>query len=280
MRWGTTADVAAFQAAAGAFLRADPVGNTLVLTIAETLRVRGPHAFGTEDPLFGWLVSGAGEVAGTFLHTPPYPLLLGVVPVSAAPALVEVVGGRPLPGVGGPVDVAHAVAEGVAAVRGVGLTVRRRERLYRLSSLTPPSSPPAGRPVLADAARRDLIVAWYEAFAAEVGEAHAAMGGVVDDRLGHNGLWLWEDEAGEPVSLAGHSRVLAGMARVGPVYTPPEHRGHGYAGALTAATSSAAMRAGASEVLLFTDLANPTSNGVYQRIGFVPVDDRVSLEFV
>jgi predicted GNAT family acetyltransferase len=157
--------------------------------------------------------------------------------------------------------------------------VRRRERLYRLGTLVPPDPPPAGRAVLADASRRDLLVGWYGAFAAEVGEAHAGMGAIVNDRLDHDGLWLWEDEPGRAVSLVGHSRVPAGMARVGPVYTPPEHRGHGFAGALTAVTSIAARKAGAREVLLFTDLANPTSNGVYQRIGYEPVTDRLSLEF-
>lgn len=59
------------------------------------------------------------------------------------------------------------------------------------------------------------------------------------------------------------------------VYTPPEHRGHGYAAAVTAEVSRAAREAGAQEVLLFTDLANPTSNGVYRRIGYRPVSDRL-----
>jgi predicted GNAT family acetyltransferase len=124
-----------------------------------------------------------------------------------------------------------------------------------------------------------VLVDWYGAFAREVGEPGTSMEGMVDDRLSHDGLWLWLSEAGDPVALCGHSRLLAGMTRIAPVYTPPEHRGRGYAGALTAAVSGAVRAAGAEEVLLFTDLANPTSNAIYQRIGYVPVDDRVSIDF-
>jgi predicted GNAT family acetyltransferase len=56
-------------------------------------------------------------------------------------------------------------------------------------------------------------------------------------------------------------------------------RGHGYASAATAAVSQAALEAGLREVVLYTDLANPTSNAVYQRLGYLPVEDRVVLSF-
>ena len=69
------------------------------------------------------------------------------------------------------------------------------------------------------------------------------------------------------------------MVRVGPVYTPPGLRGRGYGGAATAAVSQAALGAGAREVVLYTDLANPTSNALYQRLGYRPVEDRVVLSF-
>jgi GNAT superfamily N-acetyltransferase len=75
------------------------------------------------------------------------------------------------------------------------------------------------------------------------------------------------------------TRTVAGMVRVGPVYTPPELRGRGYAGAVTATVSHVALDAGVTDVLLYTDLANPTSNALYQRIGYRPVEDRVMLSF-
>jgi predicted GNAT family acetyltransferase len=74
-------------------------------------------------------------------------------------------------------------------------------------------------------------------------------------------------------------RLVAGMARVAPVYTPPEHRGRGYGAAATAAVSRAALDAGTEELLLYTDLANPTSNRLYARLGYKPVEDSVALLF-
>ncbi len=100
----------------------------------------------------------------------------------------------------------------------------------------------------------------------------------VDERLGYRGLTLWEAD-GVSVSLAGLTRTVAGMVRVGPVYTPPELRGRGYASAATVTVSQAALNAGVREVVLYTDLANPTSNALYQRLGYRPVEDRVVFSF-
>ncbi len=91
-------------------------------------------------------------------------------------------------------------------------------------------------------------------------------------------LMLWEAR-GEPVSIAGATDVLAGVARIGPVYTTPQHRGRGYGGAVTAAIGELAGRRGARSVVLFTDLANPVSNSLYVKLGYQPVEDRVLLTF-
>ena len=100
----------------------------------------------------------------------------------------------------------------------------------------------------------------------------------VAERLGHRGLMLWEAD-GEPVAMAGLTRNVAGVVRVAAVYTAAGHRQRGYGGAITTAASQAALDAGAAAVVLFTDLANPTSNALYQRLGYRPVTDRVLLEF-
>src|SRR5262249_59245223 len=89
----------------------------------------------------------------------------------------------------------------------------------------------------------------------------------IDDRLSYGGRAGGETADG-PVSMAGATRAVAGQARVGPVYTPPGRRGRGFGGAVTAAVSRAARDAGVGEVLLYTDLANPTSNALYQRLGY------------
>ncbi|NDZ98825.1 GNAT family N-acetyltransferase, partial [Streptomyces sp. SID10116] len=72
---------------------------------------------------------------------------------------------------------------------------------------------------------------------------------------------------------------IAGQVRVAPVYTPADLRGRGYGGAATAAVTRAALDAGAAQVLLFTDLANPTSNRLYQRLGYRPVADFAQWDF-
>jgi RimJ/RimL family protein N-acetyltransferase len=153
-----------------------------------------------------------------------------------------------------------------------------RQRLFRLGVLEPPEPHPHGAARVATTADRALVRDWFAAFEEEATGGGPVRASLIDDRLGYGGVLLWE-AGGEPVALAARTRVAAGTARIGPVYTPPEHRRHGYGAAVTTAVSRAAMDAGASHVVLFTDLANPTSNGVYQRIGFRGVGDRLVLGF-
>ena len=105
------------------------------------------------------------------------------------------------------------------------------------------------------------------------------LGPVVRNRIENGLLWVWEDSTGAVVSLAGRNATAAGVARVAPVYTPPDNRRRGYGAAVTAACTSDAVRCGVQQVVLFTDLANPTSNAIYQRIGYRPVSDRAILRF-
>ncbi|MEU0300533.1 GNAT family N-acetyltransferase [Streptomyces sp. NPDC006175] len=266
MTWTFTDDVGAFLDAAGACLAARPAENTLLLTVTATLREDGPFAFGTEPPVLGWWRGADGEVAGALVRTPPYLPLLGVMSPEGVAALADAL---PLPGVNADRDTAR-----ILAARWPRHRVDEEHRLYRLGTLVPPSPAPAGRPRTATAADRALLVGWFRAAAEETGQPGDRAGRSVDARTAHGLLTLWE-VGGEPVSMAGLSRRIAGMVRVAPVYTPPEHRGRGYAAAVTAEVSRAAREGGAGEVLLFTDLANPTSNGVYRRIGYEAVGDRL-----
>ncbi|WP_256862965.1 GNAT family N-acetyltransferase [Microbispora sp. GKU 823] len=101
---------------------------------------------------------------------------------------------------------------------------------------------------------------------------------VVAARVNREELVLWEDDD-RPVSVAGVSAPIAGMSRIGPVYTPPGLRGRGYGSAVTHAASRKALDDGATEVLLFTDLSNPTSNSIYQRLGYRPIADYATIHF-
>ena len=211
----------------------------------------------------------------------PHPPLLTAVPPGAAAALAGLMAdaGHAPAGLNAPEAVAEEFAGAWCVRTGAPVSPNRRPlRLHRLDALRPPEPAPAGRAAVATAAARSLLIAWYEAFARDVDMPAAGSAAQVDDRLTHGGLTLWMLDR-EPVSLAGVTRRLAGVTRVAPVYTPPEHRGRGYGAAVTAAVSRQALEEGAAEVVLYTDLDNPTTNALYARLGYVGVEDRVMLRF-
>jgi GNAT superfamily N-acetyltransferase len=279
MAWFTTDDIDEYVAAAGGFLRSRPADNTVPLTVLEVLRSRGSSAFGDRAPRFGWWHDG-GDIRGAFLVTPPYPLLLTPVPAQSIEPLADVLAqaGTPLAGVNGEPEAAEGFAAAWRKRTGTAARTSMCQRLFRLAELLPPAPAPSGRARAPRSADRDLLVAWFAAFSEEAGSGDHDHEAAVDDRLSYGGLTLWE-AAGQPVSLAGLTRQVAGMARVGPVYTPPQWRRRGFGAGVTAAVSARALREGAREVLLFTDLANPTSNALYQRLGYQPVHDRLVLSF-
>jgi len=280
MSWQLTETVDEFLAEAGEFLRAERARNTVILTVTETLRVSGGSG-AVVAPLLGWWRPVDGDaVRGVFMHTPHFPVMLSAMPADAVTALAkELAGaGRALSGINAQEQSAQAFAAVWQDSTGAGSAVHRRMRLFRLGELTWPEPAPDGMARIATPADRDLLIPWFGAFSRETGDFDTNHAAAVDERLSYDGLTLWQASAG-PASLAGVTRTVAGMIRVGPVYTPPELRGRGYAGVVTAAVSQAALDAGITDVLLYTDLANPTSNALYQRIGYRPVEDRVVLSF-
>jgi RimJ/RimL family protein N-acetyltransferase len=269
MAWTLADDLDDYIASAGQFLRSHPVQHTIQLAAMETLRIRGGSAFGEMPPLFGWWRPGAAGVQSAFLHTPPYPALLTALPPDSARPLAEqlVARGRQLPGVNAEQSDAEAFAAAWRERTGASVKPFRRSRLFRLEELMPLVAHPRGVARVAAVADRDLLEAWLAAFMAEIDDMAGTLPGAVTDRLSYGGLTLWEVD-GLAVSLAGATRPAAGVVRLGPVYTPPEQRQRGYGGAVTSAVSQAALAAGAQHVVLFTDLANPTSNALYQRLGY------------
>jgi GNAT superfamily N-acetyltransferase len=284
--WTLTGSVAEYLDAAGDFLRADPVRHTVELTVTAELAA-GPAVPGAEPPVFGWWRPDGGAVTAAAFQTPPFPLLLSPGPAgpgrdAALRALAAEMADRKrrLEGVTGPVADASFFAARWRELTGDGAAVKMRTRLHHLGDLAWPDPMPPGRARLATEADFGTAAAWLTAFAVEAGlpdsETGAVSSGAVTE-LGEGRLTLWEVD-GRPVSLAGNHHPAAGVVRVGPVFTPPADRGRGYGGAVTAAVSQAALDAGAQAVL-FTDLANSTSNALYARLGYRPVADRVVLGF-
>jgi GNAT superfamily N-acetyltransferase len=277
MTWTLTADVHGYAAALGDLLAGDPVRHTVALTIIENARARR-----TPGEIFAWWTDPGGAVTGAISHTPHRPLVLGVLPErGVAPTVELIVSGRiPAGGAAGATGSCIHLGAAWAAATGRAPRLRLAQRLYRLTTLIDPSPGPAGRARPAGPGDVELIAAWTPAFSAEVGMAGPPdVAGFVVDRLSHGGWTLWEDAGGRTVSLAGRSRAAGGAVRIGPVYTPPEHRRLGFAAAVTAAATRAALDAGAGEVVLFTDLANPGTNTLYPTLGYTSVEDRLELEF-
>lgn len=279
------ADASAFFAAAEPFLLTDEARHNLILGIAGTIR-DSPDHYKARD---FWLVRDGGTVVAAGLRTPPYNLVLAR-PKSrqALAALAEALTGEELPGVVGAEPEAVGFAKLWTTHTGVPARTNMRQGIYALESVEPPPAPP-GSARVATEHDRELALRWWIAFAEEA--LHEGTPGtdlaevMIDYRLSSPsaGILLWED-GGKSVSLAGWSGPTTNGIRVSPVYTPPELRGRGYATALTAELSQRLLdgrlfEGGRRFCFLFTDLANPTSNKIYERIGYRRVAEAAEIVF-
>jgi uncharacterized protein len=268
-----------FIAAAGPLLSADEARHNLAFGICHTLSTTSDRY-----PIFYlWTVEDGSEVVGAALMTPPWNLL--VVRPRSPDALELLAGelaanGPELPGVNGAVPEVDDFAEAWERRTGGRRSVRGRHGIYAVHDVQVPQGTP-GEMRHATEADRDLLVGWWSAFVAEAlpDEPHHDPQAAVQQRLdGQNGgLALWIDS--EPVSVAGFGSETPNGVRIGPVYTPPELRGRGYASAVTAELSAELLAAGRSYCFLYTDLANPTSNRIYQNIGYEFVCDSAVYAF-
>ncbi|MFC5204075.1 GNAT family N-acetyltransferase [Streptomyces kaempferi] len=280
--WQLTEDVDGFLARAGDFLRSRPGPHIMQSTWAERVRTRGAEAFGTEAPVFGML-ERAGAVHATFYRLPPHGFGLSPLTSEQADALAARLAalGHVLPSVSADRSTAAAFAE--AWRRHTGATPKLRDtrlRLYRLGTLTPPDPMPAGRGRLLGEQDLEEVMYWCGEFANAVGEDVSIDAGTwADTRFADKRYALWETPDGTGVSIAGMNPLIGGQIQVDVVYTPVDLRGRGYAGAVAAEVSRAALTAGARDVVLFADLSNPTSNALYQRLGYRTLTDWAVYEF-
>jgi len=265
-------DVNDYLAVAGPFLAAREAEHNLIFGVCSNLREM-PEAFSA--PPYMAVVTAGDRVVAAALQTPPFQMILSEIDDPAATGvLASDVLDRELPGVVGPVEHVGRFVEEWVGLGGPPGHLHVSERIFRLARVIPPR-PVAGQARLAETGDRSLVAAWLEAFMREaLGESEPRdIEGTTDRWLARRGrtLHLWEDR--EVVSLAGIGSPTPNGIRVGPVYTPPAMRGRGYASALVAAASQAALDAGRRFCFLFTDLANPTANHIYQAIGYEPIRD-------
>ncbi|MEC3916183.1 GNAT family N-acetyltransferase [Nocardia sp. CDC160] len=275
MRIDITDDPVAFRGRVAGFLNREPLRHTIMCTVVENL-IGGLAP--SEQPSYFASVHET-EVVGVAMCTAGRGVWLGELPDEVVPELAgrfaEVL--PDIPDVVGSASSAAAFAAEWDKLRGT--TARNGpvvERLYRLGRLHNPPAPGAPRP--ATEADIELCRRWTAAMSREIREPTVELSeSALRARIAKGRWWLWKIED-RPVSLTAHQVPAYGWTRIGPVYTPPEHRAHGYASALVAHVSRILLDTGTG-VCLYADLANPTSNKVYRALGFEPVFDQVHYVF-
>ncbi len=274
-----SSSVAAFLDHAGAFLTEREADHNLIFGILSNLEA-DPTQYAAA-PYLATIVHG-DKVVGAAIRTPPWRIVLSEMDhPGAVHRLAQDLADVALPGVVGPSEASSHFAEAWAELTRARPKLNRHERSFRLRRVIPPR-PTSGEMITARPEHVQLLGAWIAEFHREAGlgsppQDYLAMADRWIRRLGRT-AYLWVDD-GRPVSLTGAGGLTPNGIRVGPVYTPPEDRGRGYASNLVAQVSQAQLDAGRTFVFLFTDLANPTANKIYQAIGYEPVNDIDEWEF-
>ncbi|WP_182526046.1 GNAT family N-acetyltransferase [Nocardioides dongkuii] len=285
-----TTDPAAFLAGAADHLAADPVLTTVVASVTARAVAEDERGEPRPDHPRWWVTvrDGSEAVVGVGMRTAPYPhqAYLLPMPEEAAVALARLLHerGEAVGGVNGVLTSATAFAEETARLAGGTAEVHEHMRLWELGALVPHEAPGRLRPAtVADVA---LATEWWNGFHAMAAEmagrapdargAEAISEAELARRVEAGQVWLWEDDGGEVVHLTHANAPAHGVARIGPVLTPREHRRRGYASAAVAGVSGRLLAVG-HRACLFTDQANPTSNRIYAAIGYQPVVDMVNL---
>ncbi len=266
MRLTLTRDLQEFAERGEIFLAARPERNVMasVLTI-----LKDGASFGTAEPLFAYTLDGDRVVAAA-IRTPPWPLI--ATKFGRPEQAVELMRAwleedSEVRGVNAETRTARAIASAWAVLTGGATHRRMLEAMHALTVVKQPPRPALGSLRAAGEDDRELLIGWERAF---VAEARVGIPGlareVVDRRLASGAQYLWDH--GGPVATVAVSPTIAGTGRIGPVYTPPAYRCHGYATSAVAAASNRLLSNGARRCMLFTDLTNPTSNKIYASIGF------------
>lgn len=209
-------------------------------------------------------------------HTPPFPIHMPTGDAGCAAALAEFVhaAGEQPTAIGGHRTSVEAFASRWRRLTGQGTDVLMRLGMYDLPGDVTLPRPVRGKARLATADDLDLVRGWLEAYHEEIPAYRGRVVHVDDARVLEGRTMLWCDP--EPVAMAQVTSSGPGVVPIAGVYTPPAHRGHGYGSAVTAAISRDRQAHG-DHCMLYTDLDNPTSNGIYAAMGYRFLADSVEL---
>lgn len=273
----STDDPQRFLDEAAERLASDPVRHNVHLTVAADCARR-------DLPGRYWWVEDRGTIVGTAMASHrDVPLSLGPMDADATAALAAAVAAQ-VPGLTsaiGPAAAASTFAGAWASACATPAAPLEGQRLYRCDAVRTNGRDPAPGGLAREATPddADLLVDWCDSFARDTGgslggDTRTLVDGIVAARTG----WVWEHD-GEPVAMLRATVPAHGVSRVGIVYTPPPHRRRGHAEALVADITGRLLCSGVDAAVLFTQLSNPTSNAIYQRVGYEPVDEILSYRF-
>jgi predicted GNAT family acetyltransferase len=269
-------DPESFRDAADPFLLGSEAENNLMVGIVQSLCKQGKTTFSNsgQEPVL-CAVKDGDKVRALAVMTPPYNLVLSEGQSEAIVMMAENLSasGYSLPGFLGPGYAASEFREAWGSVTGQKAELHRSMGVYELREVNPITGV-SGHCELAVMDELNLVTEWNEAFAREIDTLPP---GNIKALIEGGSVHLWKDP--DPVSMAVAGSQTVNGRRVGGVYTPPEFRRHGYASAVTAAVSQFILDSGKKFCYLFADLANPTSNHIYQEIGYKPVCDFDEYQF-
>jgi len=231
------------------------------------------------------LIKEGEEIQAAVLCTPPYPVLVSYQDPAPDRAVLQSLLedlqdslGENFCGLSGNKAFVSPLIDLWKGISGKEASLAMAMRIYKLEAVQPVSGV-RGKARPADQSDRDLLLDWYAGFHRDATNTEPNPGHVrhvvrtyleADPAL--RGMMIWE-AGGKPVSMAGYSGPTPHGIRIGAVYTPPDQRRKGYASACTAHLSQQMLDEGVEFCFLFTDLLNPTSNHIYQQIGYRPVCD-------
>jgi predicted GNAT family acetyltransferase len=288
-------DPSRFLEVAGDALAEQPVLSTVIAGVAERIAQRRADGVPWPPGIPCWfaVVCDHGAIAGAAMRTASfgaYPAYLLPMPDEAARLLAQSLLARDeiVLAANGALPAVRTFCDEMARATDRITDVAQHTRLFELTRVIEPR-PVEGRLRTATPDELELVASWYDAFMADADEQAGREPGVsahetpeadeLQRRIETGRIFLWDDGTGAAVNLTAASMPSYGVSRIGPVYTPREHRGRGYASAAVAAASAFLLEHG-ERPCLFTDQANPTSNRIYEAVGYERVVDMANLVVV
>jgi GNAT superfamily N-acetyltransferase len=289
-------DPAAFLDTVGDALADQPVLSTVMAGVAGRIRAQREAGVAWPDGVPCWFAAvldrgpDGDQVIGTAMRTAPfgdYPAYLLPMPEDAVHLLSRTLldRGETISSANGALPTVRVLCEDMAAATGKRAQVALHTRLFELGELVEPR-PVAGSLRPAGLAELDLVASWYAAFAVDADEQAGREPGESEHespdleelarRIGGGRVFVWAGADDVPVNVTAATEPAYGVSRIGPVYTPADLRGRGYASAAVYAVS-ALLRERGERLCLFTDQANPTSNKIYEAVGYRPLVDMANL---